>query len=84
MVEYVYKKIQEYVDIDKRFLSEDTNIVLDLHINSYDFISIIGDIESELGIEIPDIDIRDLQTVSDIAKYLDIKMNNDIPNVLGQ
>ncbi len=82
MTNYVRKKILEYVDIEEGFISEDTNLVLDLHMNSYDCVSIIGNIETELGIEIPDIEIRNLQTVKDMARYLECKMDNDIPYVL--
>lgn len=81
---YVHKKILEYVDIDERYLSDDTNLVLDLHMNSYDCVSIIGDIEVELGIEIPDIEIRNLQTIRDMADYLNSKERNDLPYVLNR
>jgi acyl carrier protein len=74
MTGYVCRKILEYVDVDEASLTENTNLMLDLHMNSYDCVSIVGRIESELGIEIPDIEIRNLQTVGDISDYLRTKM----------
>jgi acyl carrier protein len=70
----VCKKILEYVDVDEESLTENTNLALDLHMNSYDCVSIVGNIESELGIEIPDIEIRNLQTVGELSEYLKTKM----------
>ena len=74
MTNYVRKKILEYVEADESIITDDTNMVIDLHMNSYDCVSIVGNIETELGIEIPDVEIRNLQTVGDISKYLEIKM----------
>jgi acyl carrier protein len=74
MTSYVCKKILEYVDVDEASLTENTNLALDLHMNSYDCVSIVGNIESELGIEIPDIEIRNLQTVGELSEYLKTKM----------
>ncbi len=74
MTSYVCKKILEYVDVDESDLSDNTHLILDLHMNSYDCVSIVGNIEDELGIEIPDIEIRNLQTVGELSDYLKIKM----------
>ena len=74
MTGYVCKKILEYVEVDEQSLTEDTNLALDLHMNSYDCVSIVGRIENELGIEIPDIEIRNLQTVGELSDYLKNKM----------
>ena len=74
MTGYVCKKILEYVDVDEASLTENTNLALDLHMNSYDCVSIVGNIENELGIEIPDIEIRNLQTVGELSEYLRTKM----------
>ncbi len=74
MTSYVCKKILEYVDVDANDLSDNTHLILDLHMNSYDCVNIVGNIEDELGIEIPDIEIRNLQTVGELSDYLKLKM----------
>lgn len=74
MTSYVCKKILEYVDVNESELTDNTHLILDLHMNSYDCVNIVGNIEDELGIEIPDIEIRNLQTVGELSDYLKIKM----------
>lgn len=74
MTSYVCKKILEYVDVDENDLSDNTHLILDLHMNSYDCVNIVGNIEDELGIEIPDVEIKNLQTVGELSDYLKIKM----------
>lgn len=74
MTNYVCKKILEYVEVDANDLNDNTHLVLDLHMNSYDCVNIVGNIEDELGIEIPDIEIRNLQTVGELSDYLKLKI----------
>lgn len=74
MINYIRKKITEYADIDEKEISEETSFVQDLQLNSFDLVSMIGKVENELNIEIPDIEIRDLQTVGDLAQYLRNKL----------
>ena len=70
MLNYVKKNILEYVDVEPEAITEDTRFIRDLHINSYDFISIIGKVETELNIEIPDMEMREIETVGDMADFL--------------
>jgi acyl carrier protein len=64
----------EYVDLNEEDITENTRFTEDLGLNSYDFISIVGKVESDLAIEIPDIEIRGLQTVGEMAEYLRTKL----------
>ena len=66
----IRKTIIEFVDIDEEKITEETNFITDLNINSYDFANIIGRFEDNLGIEIPDRDLRKLETVKDVQEYL--------------
>jgi acyl carrier protein len=74
MFNLVIKIIQEFVEIDEDSITEDTNLINDLHLTSYDIVGIIGKIESDLGIEIPDREIRNLDTVGELIKYLNNKL----------
>ena len=74
MLNYVRKSIVEYVDVDENAITEETHFVRDLGLNSYDFVSIVGKAEADLGIEIPDIEISGLQTAGDMAEYLKKKL----------
>ncbi|WP_426351370.1 acyl carrier protein [Alloiococcus sp. CFN-8] len=66
----IRKTIIEFVDIDEEKITEETNFITDLNLNSYDFANIIGKFEDNLGIEIPDRDLRKLETVKDVQEYL--------------
>lgn len=48
----------------------DSHLISDLGLNSYDLITLIGKFEDEFEIEIPDRDIKNLQTVSAIAEFI--------------
>lgn len=75
MLNAIKNIILEYAEVDADALTEDTNIVSDLNLNSYDFISIIGRLEQEFGVEISDRDIQKFETLGDVDKYLREKMN---------
>ena len=70
----IRKALLEYVDVPESEITPDTNVISDLNMNSYDFISLIGKLESELGIEIPERDLRQLDTVGSIDEYIRKKM----------
>jgi acyl carrier protein len=70
MLNLVKKTICEYVEVDENAITEDTYFIRDLHLTSYDIVSMIGKLESDLGVEIPDREIRDLETVGELVEYL--------------
>lgn len=74
MLNIITKLIMEYVEVDESLITRETNPIKDLNLNSYDFISIIGKIESELGVEINERDIRKLETLGDLDDYIKAKM----------
>lgn len=74
MLSIINNLIMEYVEVNEEDLHEETNPVTDLNLNSYDFISIIGRIEGELGIEIDERELRNLQTLGELDEYIRSKM----------
>ena len=74
MFELLRKALMDYVDVPEEEITLQTDFVKDLQMNSYDFIRLIGQMEDDLGIEIPDDEIRDLRTVGDVADYLKSKI----------
>ncbi|MBQ2661691.1 MAG: acyl carrier protein [Clostridia bacterium] len=70
MFNVIRKALLEYVDVPESEITPETNVISDLNMNSYDFISLIGKLESELGIEIPERDLRQLDTVGSIDEYI--------------
>lgn len=74
MLNLIIRIIQEFAEVDESSITEATNFINDLHLTSYDIVGIIGKIESDLGIEIPDREIRNLDTVGELIKYLNSKL----------
>lgn len=62
--------IAEYLGIKVKDIELDMNIVEDLGINSYDIISIVGEIEEIFDMEISENDIRGFKTVGDVLDYI--------------
>lgn len=76
MLSIIKNLIKEYVDITDDEITPETNPVTDLHLNSYDFISIIGRLENDLGIEINERDLRNIETLGELDSYIRSKMDN--------
>ena len=74
MLDMIRKILLEYVDVPKESITEATDFVRDLHMNSYDFVSLIGQLEENLGIETPDDELQELHTVGDVVEYLKSKV----------
>jgi acyl carrier protein len=69
MKDKVIKLIAETLDVDAKKISEKTNLVKDLEVESLDLVDLVAAFEEQFGIEIPDKDIKNLQTVGDIIEY---------------
>jgi acyl carrier protein len=74
MLNLILKILEEYVEVDANEISENTHFIQDLHLTSYDIVCMIGVLEEDLGIEIPDREIRNLDTVGLLCKYLEDKI----------
>lgn len=75
MLNTIRKALLEYVEIEEESITEDTEILQDLHMNSYDFVTMVGELEEKFGIEIPDEELREIVTVGDVIKCIKSKMN---------
>lgn len=74
MLNTIRKTIVEFVDVDEEKITSETRFIEDLELNSYDFANIIGKLEEILDIEIPDRDLRNLETIGDVEEYLKKKL----------
>lgn len=73
MLDTVRDALIEYVDVPRESITEATDFVQDLHMNSYDFVSLVGQLEEVLGAEVPDDDLAGISTVGELVAYLDTK-----------
>lgn len=69
MKDEIINLIAETLDVDPDTISEKTNLVNDLEVESLDLVDLVAAFEEKIGIEIPDKDIKNLQTVGDVIKY---------------
>ena len=73
MKEEIISLIAETLEIPKEGLTGKTNLLKDLEIESLDLVELIVAFENQYNIEILDKDIKNLQTIDDIVKYITSK-----------
>ena len=69
---------QVATEVDKREFRDVTgeSIITDLGIDSLSMMQIVGEMESELGIMIPDEDLVELVTVADLVKVVERRLGS--------
>lgn len=70
MLEKIKELICNYVEVNPEDIKEDSRFIEDLGFNSYDFISMLGDLENELGVTIDEEEVMEVHTVGEAVKYL--------------
>lgn len=70
MLERLNKIIRNYTGDNNRTVTENTVLISDLGLNSFDLISLVCEVEDEFNIEIPDRAIKELKTVGDVVKFI--------------
>lgn len=65
--------ISRVIEVDKKSINANTNLIADLDVESLDLVDLIVAFEDEYNFEIPDNDIKNLQTVNDIVTYIENK-----------
>lgn len=71
MLEKLKPIICEYVDVAPEEITLEARFIEDLHFNSYDFMSFLGEIEETLDLTVDESDILNLHTVGDAISYLE-------------
>ena len=70
-----FEKIRELIvdqlGIDEDMVEMDTNLMKDLEGDSLDLVEIILGIEETFGLEIPDEEAENFETVRDLVEYVD-------------
>ncbi len=65
--------IADTLEISKDKIHENTNLIVDLGLESLDLVDLVAAFEKKYKIEILDKDIKNLQTVKDIIEYIEEK-----------
>ena len=70
VAERVKKIVVEHLNVDAEKVSDGASFIEDLGADSLDTVELVMAFEEEFGIEIPDEDAEQLQTVGDAIRYL--------------
>lgn len=76
MFNEVKEKLLEYCEYPEDQLTEATEIITELQIDSLNIMTIIGDFEDEYDVHFEPDDVKDIITVGDFVKALEAKINN--------
>ena len=63
--------ICEYVEVDQNAITEDSRFVEDLGFTSYDFMSMVGELEEAFDIEVEEREAAEIVTVGQAVKYIE-------------
>lgn len=69
--------ICNYVDVEKKDILPESRFMEDLGFTSFDFMSMLGEIEDEFDIEIDQQRAVNIRTVQEAADYLDELIANE-------
>ena len=70
MFEELKEMICEYVDVEPGEIREDSRFVEDLGFSSYDFMSMVGEIEEHWDVEVDEREVVNVKTVKDAMEYI--------------
>ena len=71
MFEKLKDMICEYVEVDKNAVTENSRFVEDLGFTSYDFMSMIGELEETYDIEVEERQAAEIRTVGEAVRYIE-------------
>ncbi|MDD6812659.1 MAG: acyl carrier protein [Lachnospiraceae bacterium] len=70
MLEELREIICQYVDVTPDKITEDARFMEDLGFNSYDFMSLVGEVEEKYDIEVEEREVVQIKTVKDAMDYI--------------
>lgn len=71
MLEQIKEIILQYVEVSPEDITPEARFIEDLHFNSYDFMSLLGELEERLNVTVDEQEILELHTVGDAVNYLE-------------
>ena len=70
MKEEIIKIIADVAEVPEESINLKTNLIADLDLESLDLVTLVSEIENKYQLEIPDKEIKKIQTVEDIVIFL--------------
>ena len=71
MFDQLTEIITNYVEVDKEDIKPESRFMEDLGFTSFDFMSMLGEIEDEFDLEIDQEKAADIRTVGEAVEYLE-------------
>ena len=71
MLEKLKELIVQYVEVEPENITEESRLIEDLHFNSYDFMSMLGELEEALDVTVDEQEMLNIRTVGDVITYLE-------------
>ena len=71
MFEKLKEIICNYVEVDPADIKPESRFIDDLGFNSYDFMSLLGELEETFEIQVDEQEVMKLHTVEDAVNYLE-------------
>lgn len=71
MFEKLAEIICNYVEVEQSDVYPESRFMEDLGFTSFDFMSMLGELEDELDIEIDEQEVADIRTVQEAVDYLE-------------
>lgn len=70
MIKRIAKILEGFTEADLSEITEKTELVNDLGLNSLDLVNVVVEFEEEFDIEVPDRIIKNFVTIGDVTEYL--------------
>lgn len=71
MFEKLKEVILNYVEVEEDAIKPESRFMEDLGFTSFDFMSMLGELEEEFDVEVEQQEISDIRTVQEAADYLE-------------
>ena len=71
MFEKLVEIICNYVEVEPEKITSDSRFMEDLGFTSFDFMSMLGEIEDEFDVEVEQAEAANIRTVQEAADYLE-------------
>lgn len=71
MLEKLSEIICNYVEVEPENIKEDSRFMEDLGFTSFDFMSMLGELEDEFDVEIDQQEVTNVRTVGEAVAYLE-------------
>lgn len=75
MLEEFKEKLSDYIDTPADEITEDSRLIEDLGMNSFQFMSLLGDLEEEYDVTVDETEVNNIQTVGEACEYFE-KLTN--------